>query len=165
MKHSCHIRWICNSPITNIPVKVRISTPSITGTKHITQTYAPDLRKAIKFKLRNSHIVFVFAFWNYNSKRFVYISCFCRVYTTATIGASTTITRWCFTCSFVYKFPIRWFCLSAVNIPIRWDEAMRLRPPQPDLPSSGSSRNWALNPLYALPHPNGSAHSEPPLSA
>ena len=49
--------------------------------------------------------------------------------------------------------------LPAPNHPIRWDEAMRLRPPQPDSPSSGSSTNWVLNPLYALPHPNKSAHS------
>ena len=43
---------------------------------------------------------------------------------------------------------------------IRWGEAMRLRPPQPDSPpGSGSSRNWAINPLYALPHPSRSAHS------
>ena len=43
---------------------------------------------------------------------------------------------------------------------IRWGEAMRLRPPQPDSPGSGSSRNWAISisPLYALPHPSGSAH-------
>ena len=40
---------------------------------------------------------------------------------------------------------------------IRWGEAMRLRPPQPDSPGSGSSRNWAISPLYALPHPSGSA--------
>ena len=55
------------------------------------------------------------------------------------------------------SFPGQWH----PNHPIRWDEAMRLRPPQPDSPSSGSSANWALNPLYALPHPNGSAHSTP----
>ena len=55
------------------------------------------------------------------------------------------------------SFPGQWHPIY----PIRWDEAMRLRPPQPDSPSSGSSRNWALNPLYALPDPNGSAHSTP----
>ena len=55
------------------------------------------------------------------------------------------------------SFPGQWHPYH----PIRWDEAMRLRPPQPDSPSSGSSANWALNPLYALPHPNGSAHSTP----
>ena len=37
------------------------------------------------------------------------------------------------------SFPGQWH----PNHPVRWDEAMRLRPPQPDSPGSGSSRNWA----------------------
>ena len=40
---------------------------------------------------------------------------------------------------------------------IRWGEAMRLGPALSDSPPSGSTRNGAINALYALPHPNGSA--------
>ena len=40
-------------------------------------------------------------------------------------------------------------------------EAMRLGPPGADLGAWGQCRNRALNPLYALPHPSGSAYLMP----